>query len=90
MERGYIVLNGLRTSSNSYGDEVLTIARNRSLPPAARWDDEERVVYGVDSSWEREMNHFVDAIRNDKNIEIGNTRDAFKLMRLVEKVYSGE
>lgn len=90
MERGYIVLNGLKTSSNSYGDEVLTIARNRSLPPEARWDDEEVVVYSVDSSWEREMNHFVGAIRHNKAISVGNTKDAFKLMRLVEKVYNGK
>lgn len=88
MEQGYIVLNGLKTSSNSYGDEILTIARNRSLPPAAKWTDEEQLVFHVDSSWEREMNIFVDAIRNSKEISVGSTKDAFKLMRLVEKVYN--
>jgi predicted dehydrogenase len=88
LERGYITVNGLKTRSNTYGDEILTIARNRSLPPAAQWTDEEKIVYHVDSSWKREMNHFVDAIRNKKAIEVGNTRDAFTLMRLVEKIYS--
>ena len=88
LERGYIVLNGLKTSSNTYGDEILTIARNRSLPPAARWTDEEKLVFHVDSSWKKEMNVFVDAIRNGKEISVGSTKDAFKLMRLVEKVYN--
>jgi predicted dehydrogenase len=37
LENGYLVLNGLRTSSNTYGDEVLTYARNRSTAPAATW-----------------------------------------------------
>ena len=27
-EKGYVVLNGLNTSSNSYGEEVLNIAKN--------------------------------------------------------------
>lgn len=87
MEKGYMVLNGLKTSSNSYGDEVLTISRNRSLPPAAKWDEEENMVFHIDSSWEREMRHFIDAIRNDTKITVGNTQDACKLMRLVERVY---
>ena len=36
LQKGYIVLNGLKTSSNSYGKEVLTYAINRSLPPKHR------------------------------------------------------
>ena len=35
LQRGYIVLNGLKTSSNSYGKEILTYAINRSKPPEA-------------------------------------------------------
>lgn len=88
MSRGYLVINGLKTTSNTYGDEVLTIARNRTLPPAAMWTDEEKVVYHVDSSWKRELGIFVDAIRDGTEIPVGNTKDAVKLMRLVEKVYS--
>ena len=88
MERGYFTINGLKTSSNMYGDEVLTIAGNRSSPPAAIWTDEEKVVYHVDTSWLREMRIFVDAIQNDGDISVGNTKDALKVMRLVEKVYN--
>lgn len=88
MERGYFTINGLKTSSNTYGDEILTIVRNRTLPPAAMWTDEEKVAYPVDSSWKREMNIFIDSIRNDSQISVGNTDDATKLMRLVEMVYN--
>jgi predicted dehydrogenase len=88
LERGYFVLNGLKTSSNNYGDEILTIAKNRSLPPAASWSDDEKLIFHVDSSWEKEINIFVDAIRNNKEVSVGNTKDAFKLMTLVEKVYN--
>lgn len=88
LECGYITVNGLKTSSNTYGDEILTIARNRSLPPAAQWTDEEKIIYHVDSSWEREINHFINGIRHNKAIEVGNTNDALILMRLIEKIYN--
>jgi len=88
LEKGYITINGLKTSSNTYGDEVMSVVKNRTLPPAAMWTKEEDMVFHVDTSWKRELSIFVDAIRNDKPISVGNTHDAYKLMRLVEKMYS--
>ena len=46
LEQGYLVLNGLKTSSGTYGDEILTIAKNRTEAPRAKWEDEERHVIG--------------------------------------------
>ncbi|MCK4794393.1 MAG: Gfo/Idh/MocA family oxidoreductase [Desulfobacteraceae bacterium] len=88
LERGYITINGLKTSSNTYGDEVLTIAKNRTPLPAAKGTDEEKIIYRVDTSWEKEMKLFVDSIRNDSSVEIGNTADSLKLLRLVERIYN--
>ena len=88
LERGYITINGLKTTSNSYGDEIMTVAKNRTLPPAAMWTDEEKLIYHIDTSWRRELEVFVDAIRKDRKVPVGNTGDAYKLMRLVEKVYN--
>lgn len=87
LEKGYITINGLKTSSNTYGDEVLSIAKNRTLPPSAKWTDEEKIVYHVDTSWQNEMSLFMDSIRHNTNISVGNTKDALKLMTLVEKIY---
>lgn len=87
LSRGYIIINGLKTSSNTYGDEVVTVAKNRTPPPAAMWTDEEKLVFHVDSSWQRELALWIEAIQNDAPISIGNTGDALKVMRLVEKVY---
>ncbi len=87
LERGYITINGLKTSSNTYGDEVMSVARNRTLPPEASWTDEEKIIFHTDHSWAKEMSVFVDAVRNGTPVATGNTRDALKLMRLVEKVY---
>lgn len=88
LERGYITINGLKTSSGTYGDEDMTIARNRSKPPAAVWTEEENHVFHTDYSWEKELKVFVDSIRNNEDIPVGNTKDAYKLMKLVEMVYN--
>ena len=87
LSRGYIVLNGLKTSSNTYGDEELTVAKNRSVPPSASWSDEERIVYHVDESWDREMRIFVDCLRTGAPVPLGNTEDARRVLRLVMATY---
>lgn len=90
LERGHLVLNGLKTSSGTYGDEQLSISRNRSSAPAATWHDEERIIYHTDTSWASEIAHFFDAIDNDKPIEIGNSADALKLMKIIDKIYANK
>jgi len=88
MEKGYMVLNGLNTSSMSYGDEILSIAKNRSAAPAATWEDEIKTHYKTNNSWEYEINHFIDSITYDKPITIGNSDDALKLMEIIDSIYS--
>lgn len=90
LERGHLVLNGLKTSSGTYGDEQLSISRNRSSAPAATWHDEERIIYHTDTSWASEIAHFFDAIDDDKPIEIGNSADALKLMKIIDKIYANK
>lgn len=87
LEKGYMVLNGLITSSMSYGEETLSIAKNRSTAPAATWRDEVITKYVNNNSWRYEMDHFFDSIREDKAIAIGNSDDAYKLMRILDKAY---
>lgn len=87
MEKGYMVLNGLITSSMSYGEEILSIAKNRSTAPAATWKDEVNTKYIDDHSWRYEMKHFIEAIENGTDIQIGNSSDAQKLMRIIDKIY---
>jgi 1,5-anhydro-D-fructose reductase (1,5-anhydro-D-mannitol-forming) len=88
MEQGYIVLNGLKTSSDSYGEEKLTIALDRSQAPAATWTDEQQHIFTIDDSWERELTLFRDAILNDCPIKTCGIEDAMHLMEMVDKVYS--
>lgn len=88
LEKGYMVLNGLKTSSGTYGEEVLSIAKNRSTAPAATWEDEEKMTYHTNTSWRSEVDHFFDCIENERVIEVGNSSDALNLMKIIDKVYS--
>lgn len=88
LEKGYMVLNGLITSTMSYGKEILTIAKSRSAAPAATWQDEVRTEYMNNNSWRYEMGQFFDAIREDKPVKIGNSDDALRLMTIIDKIYA--
>lgn len=87
MEKGYMVLNGLITSTMSYGEEVLSIAKNRSAAPAATWKDEVKTQYISNNSWRYEMNHFFTSINDNTKISIGNSDDALKLMCIIDEIY---
>lgn len=90
LERGYMVLNGLKTSSGSYGDEQLTVTKNRSVAPAATWEDEEKTIFHVDNSWTDETNYFLDCVLLNRLVGTGNTGDALKVMRIIDKIYTLE
>ncbi|WP_153798937.1 Gfo/Idh/MocA family protein [Foetidibacter luteolus] len=87
LEKGYMVLNGMITSSMSYGEEVLSVAKNRSTAPAATWKDEVITKYTNNNSWRYEMDHFFNCIQNDTPVTIGNSEDALKLMTIIDEIY---
>jgi 1,5-anhydro-D-fructose reductase (1,5-anhydro-D-mannitol-forming) len=90
LSKGYMVLNGLRTSSKTYGDEVLSIAKNRSTAPAATWEDEEKITYHEDKSWQSEVELFFDSIEQKKDIKIGSSEDALNVMKTLDDIYKGD
>ncbi|MDD2237675.1 MAG: Gfo/Idh/MocA family oxidoreductase [Kiritimatiellae bacterium] len=87
MEKGHLVINGLKTPSGAYGDEVLTVERNLSQPPEARWDEPQSFSYPTDSSWNSEIAAFFHALQSGKRVEYGSSTDALKLMTLIDRVY---
>ncbi|MBK0380692.1 Gfo/Idh/MocA family protein [Mucilaginibacter segetis] len=87
LEKGYMVLNGIITSTMSYGEETLSVARNRSTAPAATWKDEVVTKYVNNNSWRYEMDHFFDSIANNEPIIYGSSTDALKLMTVIDKIY---
>lgn len=91
MERGYMVLNGLKTGSNSYGAEQLVIAKNRSTSPAATWREESSQTYEVDESWDREAQAFAERILEGRlETGAGDSLGALKVMQLIDAIYATE
>jgi predicted dehydrogenase len=87
LEKGHIVLNGLKTSSNTYGEEVLTIAKNNAFPPEVVWDEDQVFQYSTDNSWASEIADFFDAVEGNHPVRLGNSHDALVLMRVVDQIY---
>ena len=87
LEKGHIVLNGLKTSSGMYGNEELSIATNN---PGGNHTTEQSFTYPVDVSWLSEIKHFIDCVENDKPVVHGCSGDALQLMELVDAVYGAD
>lgn len=86
LEQGYITINGLITPSQTYGKEEMSIAEDRSLPPQAVWAKEREIRFSGDKSFEEEVKAFIQSI--DNNTPRGDSQDALKVMRLIEKIYA--
>lgn len=87
LERGHIVLNGLKTSSGMYGDEELAIAVNN---PGGNHTQEEFYRYPVDESWLNEIKHFADCVETGAPVLMGAPEDALNLMKMVDRVYESD
>ena len=91
LERGYMVINGILSSTGSYtngtGKEELSISLNRTPAPMAKHTQEERLVFDTDYSFQREMDEFIDCIQQDKPIVEGDIQDALRIMKLIDMVY---
>jgi predicted dehydrogenase len=86
LEQGSVILEGILSSSKSYGAESLTIVKvnheNDSGDPR-----EHRTHYNNDPSWEDEINTFTASIISNIPIKSGSTMDALNTMKLVYKIY---
>ena len=89
MEDGYLCINGLLTSTRSYGDESITFAKKQFEDEAYAFGRprEETIFFDRDDSWRLENEEFYDCIVGKKQRPQGNSEDALKVMQLVEKIY---
>jgi predicted dehydrogenase len=89
MTDGFVVVDGMPSSTRSYRDEWITHARKHTgfavgNPP------EQSTFCNTDPSWEMELAEFVDCIRNDAAVQNGNSADAYETMRLVHAIYDAD
>ena len=90
MEDGFVKLEGILSSTRSYGDEKLTYARKQfeDTTRAFGRPREETIIFDTDDSWSLEVADFAEAIRTDRPILSGNSHDALRAMELIEAVYA--
>jgi predicted dehydrogenase len=88
-EEGYINLDGILSSTRSYGDETLVLARRQFEDSAFAFGKprEERIYFDTDDSWSLELDEFLEAIEGKKSVEFGKSDDALRVMRLIETIY---
>jgi len=87
LERGHLILNGLITSSKSYGEEILSVGENITEAPAVKFAEETTYRYETDSSWLNELSYFCKCIKNNTKPSIGNSNDAKNVMQVINKIY---
>lgn len=83
---GFLSVNGILTSSRSYGDETLTVARRSTLGPPT----EETIYFDEDPSWSAEIDAFLRCVRDDTPVVSGSSLQALRAMELVHAIYRGD
>jgi len=88
MTEGFLELQGILSGSKSYGEEKLIIGKRDESDFGTL--KKEIINYLSDDSWRDEINEFIDAIVNKKQIVSGNSLDALETMKLVYWIYSAD
>ena len=92
LEKGYLTIDGILSSTRTYEPETLKIARclydhdGYPLPNP----QETLTLCDEDKSWYLEVDEFVRCILEDKPVDIGSSQDAYKVMELVQKIYRAD
>ncbi|MCL4705865.1 Gfo/Idh/MocA family oxidoreductase [bacterium] len=89
MEDGYVIVDGMPSSSRSYRDEWIIQGR-KHLGYAIGNPPEEATFCNTDPSWQLELEEFVKCIRTGEPVRYGTSRDAYETMRLVFGIYEAD
>ncbi len=88
MSEGYLSVNGILSSTRSYGDETISVARRRFGGSSVPGKPNEEIIYfDTDPSWELEVADFVDKVLTDTAVEMGSSQQALKAMEVVYSIY---
>jgi predicted dehydrogenase len=88
---GFLSVNGILSSTRSYGDETITIAHRRFDDTVAIGKPREETVYfDTDPSWALEVGEFIDAVQGKRPLEHGTSADAVAAMDLVYRIYEAD
>lgn len=89
MEEGYVIVDGMPSTTRSYRDEWLIESR-KGKGFAVGNPPEQATFCNTDPSWELELAEFVDCIRTGRPVRNGTSQDAYETMRLVFGIYDAD
>lgn len=86
---GYIALNGLITSTHSYGMERISYYKKDLAMETGRLGKpkEYTMCFDKDLSWDIEMEEFYDVVSGRKELVNGKPEDAVRVMRIINEIY---
>lgn len=86
---GYIALNGLLTSTRSYGEERITYYKKDLEMKSGKMGNpkEYTLCFDTDESWDYEIKEFYDSVENGNEIQNGTIDDAIAVMKIIEEIY---
>ena len=91
MTDGYLSVNGILSSTRSYGDETISMARRRFDEGFAQGKPREEIIYfDTDPSWELEVADFLKYVAEDLPVATGTSHDALRVLELVEAIYKDD
>lgn len=89
-ENGYINLDGILSSTNSYAPEMLIVGYRQleNLHINMGKPKESTFLFEKDHSFDLELNEFINAIKGKESIINGTTNDALEIMKITDHIYN--
>ena len=84
-----MIVEGLLSKSGSYGRERLITGRRQFEDETAAVGNpsEEFTYFDRDLSWDLEVEEFIKCIQENKKISKSSSKDALKVMEIIEEAY---
>jgi len=89
LEKGYVSLNGILSSTRSYGEESVTFAKRQFEDEARAFGRprEETIFFDSDDSWKLEVEDFYKGLVEKEHTPTGSSADALRVMKLIDAIY---
>ena len=84
LEKGSIILNGIKTKSGNYGDEILTIQPNAQNEEKISFSEE---TFAKNISWQKEIDAFLISCDTGVSYPYAGFEDAMKTTALIDLIY---
>ena len=90
LEKGYITVSGILSSTRNYGTETLKVSRCIYDEEGYPLPNPEETIshYDEDHSWMMELEEFVSCIKKGTPVQVGSCQEAYQTMLLIEKIYA--